>query len=46
MLITFAIIIGASARQDSCAAPTEWIVLCSPRTAEYQTVKTISVKIN
>ena len=46
MLIISAITIGATARQDSCAARMEWIVLCSPLTAEYQTVKTISVKIN
>ena len=44
LIIVFAIKIGATARQDLCAAPTEWIVLCSPPTAKYQTLKTISCK--
>ena len=38
--------IGATARQDLCAAPTEWTVLCSPHTAEYLTFwKQYPVKI-
>ena len=44
LIIVSAIKIGATARQDLCAAPTEWTVLCSPHTAEYLTLETISCK--